>query len=290
MVLHFNRVFYFSIKGGWWELNLSMIPHNVVVVGSNAETPAKFFTQLDPVKLDENVGMAIRSILHGSIRNVTPQNNKIRFLVNVDESNPLDLVEDVLEIEEGNYSSTLAILKSISLEFSKAFKIRGNRRPRLIKPVRPPYLETNENEMDIAGNGYISFKPKNMYLIFSRDTPWSIFEKREFTLDEDETFRVKNINYSKTIQPTFLYSNIVENSYINGKLSRNLSTIPLSMNSGWNYHEFNNPVYVPIDVKQFSKIEIQLRDMNGEFIKFDPAFKTIINLHIKPINRSEPTL
>ncbi len=62
------------------------------------------------------------------------------------------------------------------------------------------------------------------------------------------------------------------------------------MNSGWNYHEFNNPVYVPIDVKQFSKIEIQLRDMNGEFIKFDPAFKTIINLHIKPINRSEPTL
>ena len=275
---------------GFSFLNMTH-PHNVVVVGSNAETPAKFFTQLDPVKLDENVGMAVRSILHGSIRNVTPQNNKIRFLVNVDESNPLDLVEDVLEIEEGHYSSTLAILKSIALEFSKAFKFRGNRRPpRLIKPVKPPYLETNESEMDIAGNGYINFKPKNMSLIFSRDTPWSIFEKRQFILDEDDTFRVKNINYSETIQPTFLYSNIVENSYINGKLSRNLSTIPLSMNSGWNYHEFNNPVYVPIDVKQFSKIEIQLRDMNGEFIKFDPAFKTIINLHIKPINRSEPTL
>ena len=41
--------------------------------------------------------------------------------------------------------------------------------------------------MDIAGNGYINFKPKNMSLIFSRDSPWSIFEKREFTLDEDDT-------------------------------------------------------------------------------------------------------
>ena len=265
-------------------------PHNVVVVGSNVETPAKIFTQLEPVKLDENVGMAVRSILHGSIKNVTLENNKIRFLVNVDEFNPQEIVEDVLEIEEGHYSSTLAILKSIALEFSKTFKIRTGRRPRLIKPVRPPYLETDESEMDIDGSGYINIKPKNMSLIFGKDTPWSIFDKREFILDENAVYRVKNINYSKTIQPTFMYSNIVENSYINGKLSRNLSTIPLSMNSGWNYHEFNNPVYVPIDVKQFSKIVIELRDMNGELIKFDPAFKTIINLHIKPINRSEPML
>ena len=142
-------------------------PHNVVVVGSNTETPAKFFTQLDPVKLTENVGMAIRSILHGSINNVTLENKKIHFSVNLNpDINPREMREDVLEIEEGNYSSTLAIIKSMALEFSKAFKFRTNRRPRLIKPVRPPYLETNESEMDIAGNGYINFKPKNMSLIF----------------------------------------------------------------------------------------------------------------------------
>ena len=56
------------------------------------------------------------------------------------------------------------------------------------------------------------------------------------------------------------------------------------MNSGYSHHEFNNPIYVPIDVKQFSKIVIELRDMNGELIKFHPSFKTIINLHIKSIN------
>ena len=263
-------------------------PHNVVVVGSNTETPAKFFTQLDPVKLTENVGMAIRSILHGSINNVTLENKKIHFSVNLNpDINPREMREDVLEIEEGNYSSTLAIIKSMALEFSKAFKFRTNRRPRLIKPLKPPFIEIDESEMDIVGNGYINIKPKNMNLIFSTETPWSIFEKRQFILAENDNFRVKNINYSQSIQPTFLYSNIVENSYINGKLSRNLSTIPLKMKGGWNYHEFNNPVYVPIDVKQFSKIVIELRDMKGDFIKFDPEYKTVINLHIKPINRSD---
>jgi hypothetical protein len=57
------------------------------------------------------------------------------------------------------------------------------------------------------------------------------------------------------------------------------------MKSHWSFYEFNNPVYIPIDVKQFSKIIFELRDINGRLITFDPNFKTIINLHIKPINR-----
>ena len=31
--------------------------------------------------------------------------------------------------------------------------------------------------------------------------------------------------------------------------------------------------------------EFELRDINGKLIAFDPNFKTILNLHIKPINR-----
>ena len=123
-----------------------------------------------------------------------------------------------------------------------------------------------------------------MILSLGGDSPCSVFMKNDLILRGDDSVKVRNIDYSKTIQPTFLYCNIVENSYINGKLSRNLSTIPLSMKAGLNFYEFSNPAYVPIDVKEFSKIIIQLRDMDGKTIQFDPDYRTIINLHIKPIN------
>ena len=272
-------------------------PHNLVVVGSNEETPAKFFTQLDPIKLSQNMGMAIKSIFHGSINNVTSENKKIPFLVNLNphEGGIPDWVGEYLEIEEGNYSSTLAIVKAIAIEFKKAFGGGGSgarrRKPtrtaRLIKPNNPPYIDINESEMDVNGNGFITITPRNMILKINKETPWSVFWSRDHIIEDNFSLRIRNVNYTETIQPTFLYSNIVENSYINGKLSRNLSTIPLSMNNGWNFYEFHNPTYVPIDDKEFSKFIVELRDMNGKFIKFDPEFKTIINLHIKSINTNE---
>ena len=273
-------------------------PHSLVVVGSNEKTPAKFSTQLEPIKLNQNVGMAVKSIFHGSIKNVTVQNKKIPFMVNVTGLRGVNAEwkKDFLEIEEGNYSSTLAIIKAIGLQFKNAFasdqgfSVR-KKRPRLIKPINAPFIDIDKSELDAGGNGFISITPRHMLLNVNKETPWSIFISSNTVLEEDVSFRVRNVDFTKTIQPTFLYSNIVENSYINGKLSRNLSTIPLTMNNGWNFYEFHNPTYVPIDVKEFSKIIIELRDMNGEFIKFDPAFKTIINLHIKPINTSaDPTM
>ena len=269
-------------------------PHNVVVVGSNKETPAKFFTQLEPIKLNQSVGMAIKSIFHGSINNITSENNKIPFMVNLTGLRGVNAEwkKDFLEIEEGNYSSTLAIIKSIALQFKNAFASdqgfsARKKRPRLIKPINAPFIDIDKSELDVDGNGFISITPRHMILNVNKETPWSIFILSDTVLDEDTSFRVRNVDYTKSIQPTFFYSNIVENSYINGKLSRNLSTIPLSMNNGWSFYEFHNPTYVPIDVKEFSRIIIELRDMNGEFIKFDPTFKTIINLHIKPINRGD---
>ena len=47
--------------------------------------------------------------------------------------------------------------------------------------------------------------------------------------------------------------NIVEDSYINGQLSRVLSTIPIRMKKEWSFHQFNNLNFVPIKVKEFSR-------------------------------------
>ena len=286
-----NLAFHFSIKALVSELKLNMaLPYNVVIVGSNAETPAEFSTQLDPVKLNQSMGMAIKSFYHGSINNITSKNNKMSFSVNVNglQGVNADWRTETLELEEGNYSSNLAILKAMALTFKETFGtgdgIVRKRKPRLVKPVNPPKIEIEVNELDDDGNGFISFSVKHMILSLGGDSPCSVFMKNDFILRGDDSVKVRNIDYSKTIQPTFLYCNIVENSYINGKLSRNLSTIPLSMKAGLNFYEFSNPAYVPIDVKEFSKIIIQLRDMDGKTIQFDPDYRTIINLHIKPIN------
>ena len=58
-------------------------PHNFVVVGNNTKNPAKFSTQFQPIKLNQNVGMAINSIFHGSIHNITSENQYVVYEVNI---------------------------------------------------------------------------------------------------------------------------------------------------------------------------------------------------------------
>ena len=324
-------------------------PHNVVVVGDNTKTPSKFSTQLEPIKLNQNVGMAINSIFHGSIHNITSENQHIIYEVNIPsksmgvnepllipiEGNSIqksELVTESFKLDEGNYSSTLSILKVIAGWFESQFPDEDNddsevnsggrragknraggrartevkdrdgyesweysseyldRSSRRIKPDKPLRLEIDETSLDEASEGFIKISVRNMSLIVDKTTPWNLIGLSSYgKIPKNKTLQIRNVIFSKTIEPAFLYSNVVENSYINGKLTRNLATIPLSLQSGWNFYEFKHPVYVPIDVKEFSKIKLELRDMNGQLIHFDPSFRTILNLHIKPINRAKNT-
>ena len=320
-------------------------PHNVVVVGDNTKTPSKFSTQLEPIKLEQNVGMAINSIFHGSIHNITSENQHIIYevkipskIITINEpiliptevnSQKFELVTESFKLDEGNYSSTLSILKVIAGWFERQFpddddddeieiksggkragRVRGggrvrtdlrdqdgyelleysteylDRSSRRIKPDKPLRLEIDETSLDETSEGFIKISVRNMSLIVDKTTPWNLIGLSSYgKIPKNKTLQIRNVIFSKTIEPAFLYSNVVENSYINGKLTRNLATIPLSLQSGWNFYEFKHPVYVPIDVKEFSKIKLELRDMNGKLIHFDPSFRTILNLHIKPINR-----
>ena len=300
-------------------------PHNFVVVGDNKKDASKYNTQLHPITLEENFGMAITSIHHGSIHNVTSHNHEVVYEIKMEVDGEI-LIPGVLKytkatesfkMEEGNYGSTLAILKTIAAIFEEEFpsnedfernrgrqrgggggrnRARGyreadimkenthSRSARRIKPDKPLRLEIDESLLDDNNEGFIYVTPKNMKLVVEQNTPWKMMDTTS-DIPENRVIEIQNVIYSKTTQPAFLYSNIIENSYINGKLSRLLSVIPLSMKSHWSFYEFNYPVYIPIDVKQFSKIIFELRDINGKLISFDSNFKTIINLHIKPINR-----
>ena len=294
------------------------------VVGSNDENSGRYETQYDGIRLKENSEMAITTLFHYTIYNVTSENQNIPIQVitfnepdsvpnitivhadgeteHIENEEPIDFiprqekfVDDELKLEPGNYPSTLHLLKEIKSEIKDTFeseddKRSGGRRrkPRMVKPIKTPRLVIDESFLNDDKEGFIYVTLENLRIKVEENTPWSLTSPKVTNeMQNGQTYRFQNINYSKSVFPAFLYSNIIENSYINGKLSRNLSVIPLSMKTGWNHYEFKVPIFVPIDVEQFSKTVFVIRGMDGKLIQFDPTAKTLLKLFAKPINRDE---
>ena len=116
------------------------------------------------------------------------------------------------------------------------------------------------------------------------DCPWGLMN---VTNNIKSRTQLANRNLSEEINPAILYINIVENSYINGNKSRSLAILPLNSRQGYSFYEFIKPVYVPIEVHQFSEIFLEIRDLDSNFVQFNPKWNTLVSLHLKPINRGE---
>ena len=259
---------------------------NIVIVGGEKGNPARFTTLIEPTKLNRNMGMAITSIFHGEIFNIHNGNNKITFIINNEEEPilithdeqidiPTDLptpqIENII-IPQGRYESVHSVLKAIVY----AVKVRfSNKRG---SPRFQVAIDKN-NVITITITGM------RIQVIGMNESPWNMVAVYEDILPGPGVQTVDK-NFDKCIEPAFLYGSIVENSYINGNLSRNLGVIPLSRSSGWSFHEFSYPNYVPIDIKEFSSILLELRNMEGKYVTFDPKYRAVISLSIKPINTS----
>ena len=89
---------------------------------------------MQPITLEENFGMAITSMHHGNIHNVTANYQDVVYEVEIDVNRGEDgekiLIPGVVKhkqaiesfkMEEGNYGSTLAILKIIAAIFEEEF-------------------------------------------------------------------------------------------------------------------------------------------------------------------------
>ena len=274
-------------------------PHTIVVVGEKDGNQANLHTQLEPVRLEEEIGIAVTSIYHGEVFNIHEGNNKIHYhcpdvskesIERFKESSnftddQLQILEfyrfpqrdRVCEIPVGYYPSVISILGEIERAFEKEVRIYNH----FNLPVGPP-----EFSCKLKGNGFIECYSKNISIIVGKsDSPWSLLKIFSNFLWDGEIQRVMNHEFAKDLEPAFMYVNIVENSYINGKLSRVLSVIPIRMKADWSHHEFTDLNFVPINVREFSKITISIKDMNGNDVKFNPKFSTIITLQTQAINR-----
>lgn len=274
------------------------LTRNIVLVGTQDGVNSKFVTHLEPIKIHANEGLALKSIFHGPVFNITKYNNVIYFRTelpmgyNDDNQTSLEIKKklnmpssqdefaiqysyDYFEMEEGFYKSTSDILKVITKAFIQKFP--SNR----TYYTKPPRLQTDL----VRGEVDLKISAKDVDILLHDESPWLLLGVKNSSkmIKNGVVLRIKANDYQNCSLPAFVYVNIVKNSYLNGRLSRNLTVVPLTMMQSWSYHEFKHPTYVPIEVKQFSNILVELRDLNGNLIMFDPKYKTVITLHIKPI-------
>ena len=258
----------------------------IVVISGKGDNPAKLHTQIQPVRLDKDMSMAITSISHGEIYNVHSGNNKIYLNSSTEgavgagvpggpaqyTTNEEDPV--VLEIPVGRYCEAYTLLKTIDSVIKEYFGRKHGFRVG---------LEIVFNRMK---SPIIKITPTNVliYVTENVNSPWNLFGVSK-DVYPNILLEVENQDLFSNIVPAFLYVNIVENSYINGKLSRNLALVPLSLKGGCSFYEFKHPNYVPIVVKNFSDILLELRTMDGHYVPFTSNCKAVITLDLKPINR-----
>lgn len=272
---------------------------NIVIVGGANVNPAYFETQIDPVKLSTDCEVCVSSLCHGEVYNIHNENNTVYFYygsqlqieriqqIRGEEAvvlpgsdlapeinaiyNPLTLRS--VKIPEGNYDTSISLLWVIASLIRDSLGLTKKREamnPTLDKMYNIVFVELNEIYLVVEG---------------TTDTPWSLLNVHE---DHYESFTVQNSDLRCTEFPAMLYANIVGNSYTDGKLSRNLGVVPIKYKEGWSFYRPANPHYVPIIVREFSKIIIVLRDINGNYVKFNPLYKTILTLNVRPIKGGNP--
>lgn len=252
-------------------VNMNLVQNIVVIAGQN-DNPSKLKTKLEPIKLSQHMGLAVTSFSYGELLNIHEGNNKIYIKIE-QEKEINDESEDIhiLEIPRGRYKSSLSIIRAIEILIEKHEHFKGSRNTVTMKI-------TKLNKIQLLTSGI------DLLVTQKTDTPWSLLGLSKDIKSKSEV-ELENKNLFSGIEMAFLYVNIVENSYINGKLSRILTVLPLNYNEGCHFYEFKNPTYAPVEVKEFSDVHLEIRNMRGDLVAFTSTCTTIITLHLKPINR-----
>ena len=249
---------------------------NIVVISKNDESGAILHTQIDPVKFLKSTAMAIRNICYGELYNIHEGNNNIYLscyekVSDSDDSNVQQITTKSVRITPGRYDDRVSVLEAIDYSIQETLLTHFGD---YYDPTSIQFTFQREPKQKKV----VTVRQKRVFItdMGRADTPWSLLGIDDFQNP------VVNATFESGTEIAFLYSNVVENSYINNKKSRILAVIPLEIvRSGYKFLEFSNPIYVPIEIKEFNSILLEIRDMHGKLIPFNPEYKTVISLHIK---------
>ena len=265
--------------------------YDLVITGGAGGNPSHFETTIEPVRLSADCEIGLVSLHHGEVQNINSKNNKVHFyrgsstvieLVKKKRNKPSyipvsrpEQAESLLiehfhtiTLPVGRYGSSASILLEITNLIKDHLKTARKREA----------MDSNVT----GGNNVINVDLVDLYILVENeaDTPWHLLGVCE---DKFDKFTIENKDLNLAEFPAILLTNLVQNSYINGKPYRNLSIVPIKTQPGWTMYRPATPYYLPITVREFSKIKMELRDMTGNCLQFNHGYNPIVTLNIRPI-------
>ena len=241
-----------------------------ITVTSTNQNPANFVSNFtDAVDFSSEYEVGLKAVFHAPINNVTGE-NKVFSIKKMQE------VEHY-SIPSGFYIDSCHILRAIKQELDIAV---NNDASEILKG-KPVF------KYKAGGEQAVLSLPKGVMFYVDNEEP-QLLHMLGFCVQS--AFNEININvfaFPNKVNPGFLYSSIVGNSIIDHKQSRLLAIIPMSSREGYNYHEFQNPVYNSLSVHSFTQasfvftneqgVELAMQYLHGDIVQYP----TILVLHMR---------
>ena len=242
---------------------------HIIIASKNGKNP--LISSIDPVN-QQNLEIGIKSISYGELSEFY-----FEFLVN-GKQYILPIV-DLAEYADLATPSRLQLLEYILQQvkkFATDFKLPVlvvNKRTKPTKDKPLVTILTGAKDVQILHVPRI-LNPK--YVLSSIGvSEWHITNT---TMDWDKELK------QVSVQPGFIYCNLIENSYLNGHRSKLLQVVPFDIGpNAYKTWEVINPNYIPIQVNQFSYLEFTIRDLKGKLIKFSSYRDIVLTLHIRGV-------
>ena len=250
---------------------------------TSRESPSRFTSSFNSVvNLTDGYEIAVKSVYHGPIFNVTEQNDS--FKVNKGG------VTVRFKIPHGFYDRSCKILRAAHKAINQSFDENYDGENLNLKD--PPTLGFDSNGWTV-----LKLSIKSETFTFDDESP--LFELLGCFKDTSDTNKIAVEDYplESAVECGFLYSDVVKNSIINDSSARLMTCIPLYSKKGYSFYEFRNPDYKPLSVNSFTDLSFLITNQNGEDIKFEDSlgcdsevscdpntnvqYPTILNLHIR---------
>ena len=240
-----------------------------LIITSGAQNPAEFIANFpQSITLNEDYEMAVKSIFTAPYFNFTEENNRFTIVV-LSETTDIDpilpslggdeifrekrVVKDwelvdfklPFEIPPGHYSTTCEVMSAMEkvlcdaaddpnspLEEKPKFAIKNGR-------VNLHFYKKTANSR--------KKKPGEIFFIVEANPQQaSVLNYLGYCSSQEDEYEeeldVEVYAFTNAKKEAFLYSSVVTNSMIDQQASRILCIFPVGGKTGYNYHEFMNPI------------------------------------------------
>ena len=248
-----------------------------ITVTSGKQDPCDFTSNfIDSIDIHDGYEVALAGIYHGPVYNIVERNSRVT------------LIKGASEIKEyyippGFYESSTQVMYAI-------YHTLAQNLGRVVSIM--PEIKYKPDD------GICSIKLKDHNVNFlvkpDRDHDASLLNQfGYYNFAKIKSIECHHFIMGASVQPTFIYSNIVSNSIVDDRESRLLTCVPLQTDVGYSYYEFNNPSYHPLRVNSFTDISFQMRDVHGELVRIKHmekyhwekdnvvVYPTIMILHVR---------